>query len=128
MDEKSLEGILTLFAFVVLVDRKVRTVEVECFADSVERISEYFKPEYRMSRDQLTRWFRSRRKAFLEQLENAGSSQPLWDSVFSLEDFPYKEELLFAMLNIAKSDAEYHDLEKQMIRKASTAWDLKLIE
>jgi len=124
MKKEYLEKVLTLLSIVILIDDRVYPEEVETFSKAVQKISEQIDPNILFTPSMAADWFRANRENIMMKLKNETSDALIRSIIQNLREFDGHKDVFFNMIRIAHSDKEYHRTEHQVIKLASTAWNI----
>ena len=125
MNSEHWNKVMRLFTYMILVDGRVFEEEVVCFADMVDYLSRRLPIADRVSRAEAKRWFEQNRASLDRALKHRDTETLIWDSIFDVESFPNKQDLLTVMRQIAHVDGYFHNSEREFVRRAKAHWKLE---
>ncbi len=118
--------IYTLLAAVILVDQRIRTVEIETFIELILGFQTALRDPNAQSKDQISGWFHKNRETVIKLLNAPDRNGRLAALFNKLDGFVFKTHLLAAMESIAVSDKELHESEVDIMQMAADYWNLPI--
>lgn len=125
MTDQQRHCIFTLLYAVVLIDNHVKKVEVDLFFARIEsflRNVGFIEPL--KAKTIISTWFVQNFKQILKEMKSETRDSFLLSLVEDLKFYPQREDVFDIMKEIAMSDKEYHEREKQFIDKVAEIWNI----
>ncbi len=117
---------LILLAAVILIDSRVREVEVDTFVELITGFQNALRENDPMSREEISDWFDAHKSRIRDMLDSPKRDEKLRLLFDDLDSFVFKPHLLAAMESIAISDKELHSTEVDIIQMAADHWNLPM--
>lgn len=115
------DDILTPLALTVIIDTKVKAIEITEFITQAKGLFELFElPE--MSDDEISNWLMNHRVEFEAALNSNRKNTVILKSLTRFTEDAHIECLYDAILAICVSDEEYVLEESQLIKSAASIW------
>ena len=125
MTEYQRHCIFTLLYAVVLIDNRVKKVEVDLFFARIESFLHKTNfIETVEAKAIISDWFVQNYKFILSKMKSPNKENFLLGYVKELKFYLNRQEVFDVMEEIAMSDEEYHDDEKEFITKVAKIWGI----
>lgn len=127
MMSETLNDILNLLAVTVFADKRVFAKEIETFLKVTKKLKHLPNALEGLSEARLLAWFDENSDLIRNRLESPDFESWLYGCLNRLTDFDHKPVILDLMLEIAKSDGEFHVSEQALIVLTANHWDIALV-
>ena len=117
----SYDDILMPLALTVMIDNKVRELELNAFREQAAGLIELFELEP-MDDKALEEWYRAHEAEIGKKLTGQRKNTIVLRALTRFTEDAHVEAIYEAMLAISISDKEYHTSESELIKSAATIW------
>ncbi len=115
------DDILTPLALTVIIDHKVRELEMSAFREQATGLIDLFELEP-MNDKQLISWYNTHETKLSKALSGKRKNTMILRALTRFKDDAHVEAIYEAMLAISISDKEYHSEESDLIKSAASIW------
>jgi len=125
MNDHQRHSIFSLLYAVVLIDNRVVKVEVDMFFAKIESyLAQTSFIETLKAKSIISTWFVQNYKNILTEMKSPDREAFILKFVEDLKHYRQRQDIYDIMKEIALSDDEYHDEERQFLEKVSDNWNL----
>jgi len=125
MISDELHDLLSLLAATIFADKRVFATEIETFLKAAENIRQLRKANEVISEAKLLSWFDANAEIIRNKLQTPGFEPWFYGCLDRLAELNDKQALMDIMIDISKSDEEFHISEQALIVLTASHWGLE---
>lgn len=126
MQTEDWQDILALLVVVILVDARVYKEEVDTFSKAVVVLNKKISPDIFMTEKMAFDWFVENRERIKTTIAAEDGEARIDGLINRVGTVPKLRDVLRTMFKIARSDSDYHNDERHVIKRASKMWGLPM--
>jgi len=126
MQTEDWQNILNLLTVVIMADNRVYKEEVDAFTSSVVKLNKKLSPDIFMTPKMAFDWFVDNRDRIQAVIAGEDKHDRVDGLILRLGDLPGRNDILRTMFAIAKSDSDYHNNERHVVKRAAEIWGLPM--
>lgn len=121
-----LRAVGTILATSVLIDERLRDIEMVEFSHSIMTINRYIQPDVILPREDILKWFDDNAAGVSENILKDKNNVWKTEILSKIIDPELRSMVLAAMFSISVCDYELDDEECEFLRLAVSLWKVEL--
>ena len=123
---KELDDLLSLFAAVIIADKRVFAQEIDVFLKATSTLKTALDIQPNLSEARILSWYEMNKDAVREEVTGPYFRSWLYDRLDRLAHIKSKQDILDIMNKISLADGELHSSESSLMSLTARRWKLDI--
>ena len=114
-----------LLGLVLAANKRIIPEEVDAYIDSLMELRPVIDPKIVLTRRMLREWLIINKDSLMADIESLEYDTVILNTVNHMRNFPYKLDVMTAMVKVAVADDNYSALRQMLIKKTILYWNIR---
>jgi len=114
-----------LLGLVLAANKRIIPEEVDAYIDSLMELRPVIDPKIVLTRRMLREWLIINKDSLMADIESLEYDTVILNTVNHMRNFPYKLDVMTAMVKVAVADDNYSALRPMLIKKTILYWNIR---